>query len=154
MEVKQQKPRKLLSSAAQLMQSSLAAWKKTINNQWLEGDLTSQFSAITINTVLTADRLLQICDVSSQWLLFLHKYLKQITYEHPGLLQITLISGTGKKKFLLVEFAFLSITRYFKKERNKQTLPEVNKLFTHCKFALCCFQIIITHFQFDKIQLQ
>lgn len=58
MEVKWQKHRKLLSSAAQLMQPSLAAWKKTINNQWLEGDLTSQFSAITINTVLTADRLL------------------------------------------------------------------------------------------------
>lgn len=29
-----------------------------------------------------------------------------------------------KKKFLLVEFAFLSTTRYFKKERNKQTTTQ------------------------------
>lgn len=67
---------KLLSSAAQLMQSSLAGWEKTINNQWLEGDLASQFSATAINIILTADRLLLICDVSSQWLLFLYKYFK------------------------------------------------------------------------------
>lgn len=51
--------KKLLSSAAQLKQSSLAGWKKTINNQWLEGDLASQFSAIAINIILTADRLLR-----------------------------------------------------------------------------------------------
>lgn len=66
MEVKWQKNKKSLRSAAQLMQSPLADWKKTINNQWLEGDLTSQFSATAINIVLTADRLLQISDVSSQ----------------------------------------------------------------------------------------
>lgn len=67
------------------MQSSLAGWEKTINNQWLEGDLASQFSAIAINIILTADRRLSLCDATSQGLLFLYKYLKQIAQEeHPG----------------------------------------------------------------------
>mgnify|MGYP001852693478 CR=1 FL=1 len=86
MEVKWQKNKKSLRSAAQLMQSPLADWKKTINNQWLEGDLTSQFSATAINIVLTADRLLQISDVSSQWLLFLSKCLISSHPKNPGLL--------------------------------------------------------------------
>lgn len=86
MEVQWWKHKKSLHSTAQLMQSPLAAWKKTINNQWLEGDLISQFSATAINIFLTTDRLLQICDVSPQWLLFLSKSLISSHPKNPGLL--------------------------------------------------------------------